>query len=1240
MNKYRLFTIGKIISLNDGIYLSIYDDYKPALLHIDKFSHIILFYMESAEEFRDNSNHQYKQVVENIQRYALTRLKLVVARILASNSNHGLLRIESDIYRGGDIIDIKPYFPIEDRIKECTVDKNLSSLPSFIPENIINNSDCQVFPNELSFLTTNHKSHEIAPGGIIKKIDGRCFIELMNSEKNTIDYLAQFSHIQIIWWFSRFEKEIYRKITECDPPYENAPKTGVFASRSPVRPNPIGLTAARIIKINPEKRIIEISAVDAFDKTPVLDIKPYIPFLHRVKKYFVPSWVDHWSEWCIEQSSSMANGNKVTLSESDFKKLHELTGAIETAGPVVNNRSINVKRNDNTGEDFIFIAGAKENNLKNISLKIPKNKITVITGLSGSGKSSLAFDTIFAESRRRFMDSISTTGRQFFKQFERPDVERISNLPPAVAIEQKSINRNIRSTVGTLSDINDYLRLLYARIGIRHCPECGRAIDVKTINEITNLLINLSKITDFNIVSLKNNTSIFSNIHSRPFADNFIAELKNAVKHLLDTESGAFKVEVSRDDGFILHTRNYCYYCKHLFFELTPAFFSNNNPDSMCSGCDGLGTKMSVSSELIVEYPEKSILDGASAWWGDLRKYVEKPSGNWMKGEVIALAQSMKIDLEKPWNKLPDDFRHKAIFGTDGANVQLRYKGSKGRSGDIERPAEGALNHIKRLFRGSQGKNSHEFYMQFMVESECPVCRGEQLNAEARFVTVADMRFPEISSMTISALHDWIQKLPAKLTDNQINISGEIIASITHKLDALINVGLDYLSLKRSLPSLSGGESQRLRLSAQLGNGLTNLLYILDEPSIGLHSSDQNKLIDTLKHLRDCGNTLVIVEHDRATMLEADHLIDIGPGAGVNGGHLVACGTPREVMANDISITGKYLSQKLFIGANRKKNKRVPYGFLNIHGANKNNLKDITVSIPLGVFTCVTGRSGSGKSSLITKTLSPVLTYYYNHRVLLKGDYERIEGLDLIDNVITITQEAIGRTPRSNPATYTGVFDEIRNVFASISLAKEKGYSANRFSFNNKDGRCDSCEGEGRKKIEMNFMPDVWITCPECMGGRFNKETLQVTYQNKNIADVLEMDIDESCAMFSDNSKIFQILNTLKDVGLGYLKLGQSALTLSGGEAQRIKLSKELSGIKKGKTLYILDEPTTGLHFSDIDHLLTLIHKIVDEGNSVIIIEHNIDIVKNSDWVIEVGPQGGEKGGYIVYEGSPSDCVK
>ncbi|MBN2040740.1 MAG: excinuclease ABC subunit UvrA [Spirochaetes bacterium] len=931
------------------------------------------------------------------------------------------------------------------------------------------------------------------------------------------------------------------------------------------------------------------------------------------------------------------SNNVISISESDYNRLKGLSdyGNKTEKKVISNNKKTIMEVNDH---EFIVISGARENNLQNISVNIPKNKMTVITGLSGSGKSSLAFDTIYAESRRRFMDSISSTGRQFFKQFEKPAVDQITNLPPAIAVEQKSISRNTRSTVGTITDISDLLRLLFARIGVRHCPECGRAVEPKTVPEIITLLSNLHSEISFNIVSLKKNDILF-NFTVPEYKDirEYITSLKRVVEEILETESGAFKIITEDSDEFILHTRNHCYYCGISFFELTPSSFSSNNPESMCPDCDGLGTQMKISPELIVSEPEKSILDSASAWWGDLRKFMKKPTGNWFKGEVIALANSMKVDLEKPWSKLPSAFREKALFGSDGEEVQLAYYGSRGRSGDISRPVEGAVNHIKRLFRDSHGKKTADYLKQFMDEKECGTCMGEQLSAQARYVTVGNKRFPEVMSLSIEELKNWAENLNKQLSEKDATISNEITGNLIHKTASLINVGLYYLTLKRPLPTLSGGEAQRLRLASQLGCGLSNLLYVIDEPSIGLHQSDHSKLIKTMKELRDAGNTLVIVEHDKETMLEADFLIDIGPGAGINGGNLIAQGYPEEVIKNKNSITGRYL-QKTF--SSDKKNtiqQKAFNNWLKLYGASKNNLKDVDVSFPIGAFICITGKSGSGKSSLITHTLAPVLTYYCSHNILLKNDYKKIEGIENIDNVISITQEPIGRTPRSNPATYTGVFDEIRNIFASTDQAKNREYSINRFSFNSKEGQCESCSGEGRKKIEMNFMPDVWITCSECGGKRFNNDTLEITYKDKTIADVLEMDIDEACRLFAEDNKAFGILNTLQDVGLGYLKLGQSALTLSGGEGQRVKLAKELSKSRAGRTVYILDEPTTGLHFQDIEHLLNLLHRIVDAGNIVIVIEHNADLIRNADWIIDLGPEGGDKGGYIIAEGTPEE---
>ncbi|MBU2515831.1 excinuclease ABC subunit UvrA [bacterium] len=1241
MATYSLRPVGYLEQLDNGQELFINDDYKPALLHVNKFSHIIILWLNRDREnfYRKikTLSEQYYNCFQNLG--SQSPVEVSVARVKSIDEANGSIRIDDIIIpNDATILDLKPYFPIEDRVQNFVIPDDLSNTPNFF-QSIKSKKLLQALRDrQLGNANQILDSLEIDQSGSFIKKQGHCQIKLFDASSEFLESLGLFSHIQILWWFNRFEKESYRKTTQCNPPYEKAPRTGVFATRSPVRPNPIALTTARILKIDRSKKILSISSIDAFDKTPIIDVKPYIPFLNRVKTFSVPNWLDHWSEWFEEEEEIQGNNIALTTT-SDFERLG---GLLSPREPALIEEQVSTQdvQADEASSDFIVIKGARENNLQGISLKIPKNKLTVITGLSGSGKSSLAFDTLYAESQRRFMDSISASGRQIFKQFERPAVDQVLNLPPAIAVEQKSVGRNSRSSVGTASDISDYMRLLFAKVGVVHCPKCGRAVEKKSVHQILQLLTNLPPGMSFGITLMDSNQ--VDHLYTVPEEignSDYKEQVRTKVEQILEAEKGALKVITSEGDDYILHTRNHCYYCGVSFFDLTPSFFSNNNPESMCPNCDGLGTKMSVSPERIVSKPEKSLLDSASEWWGDLRKFLKNPTGNWMKGEVIALAQSVGIDLETPWKDLPSEFQKKALFGTDGEIVNLTFRGTRGRDGNINRPVEGAVNHIKRLFSNSHEKNSSEFYLQFIQKEECPACHGEQLNPVARFVTVAQKRFPEVSAMSIDSLQKWMDEIPEKMSNSEYQLSKEIIQTIGKKAKALIDVGLHYLSLNRQMPTLSGGEAQRLRLATQLGCGLTNLLYILDEPSVGLHHSDHDRLIETMKQLRDMGNTLVVVEHNTSTMLQADHLIDIGPGAGIKGGHIVAQGKPSEVMAVENSMTGKYLNEDLFVGKSLPKKQRKPQGYLKLTGACKNNLKNVTVKIPLAMFVCITGKSGSGKSSLITDTLSPLLAHYYNHGNLLKGDYEKIEGVEKLNGVISITQEAIGRTPRSNPATYTGLFDEIRNIFASTDQAQQQGYTSSRFSFNSKEGRCEACEGEGRKRVEMNFMPDVWITCSECHGKRFNNDTLQITYKDKTIADVLEMDINEATAFFTNNKKAAQILMTLQDVGLGYIKLGQSALTLSGGEAQRVKLAKQLSKSSSGKTLYILDEPTTGLHFNDIEHLLNLLHRITEAGNTVIVVEHNVDLIRNADWIIDLGPEGGEKGGYLIAAGTSKEVL-
>jgi len=1201
MDNYVIRAVASANGQNNCVKISVYEEYIPALVHLEKFSHILVFSkVNTADDTINTVSHA--DIKENVM------------KILSINSKTGEIETEGKLYGKLSIFDIKPYFPIEDRVKNCMVKGKLNSTDflSFVKvDNYPISSDIEKSALECCSLNVKGK---------IEKGPGFCRIKISNDYSTIMDKISAHSHIRVLWYFSRFDSEKYRKITQCDPPYEKAPRTGVFASRSPVRPNPIAVTTCEVIKIDLKSAIIEINDTDAFDESPVIDLIPYIPSEYRVKDFFLPDWINHWGEW-YEDSFSDTKAKQII--DSDFRRLENLYGLNKEQ----NFFKPSVKAEKTTGSssdiNFIKISGACENNLKNVSLKIPKKQITVFTGLSGSGKSSLAFDTIFAESSRRFMDSLSSSARLSFKQFERPSFDKIENLPPAIAVEQKSVQRNSRSTVGTYSEISDYLRLFFSRIGIRHCPVCGKAAEPKTPRQIADIIYSMRKKTDFEIFSVKNEVRIDTVLDNHD-KDSFIGMIEDILKN----ENGALKLRTKENQEFILHTRNHCYHCGKSFFDLTPSFFSQNNPEAVCRECGGSGRKIEVSENLIIEHPEKSILDGASAWWGDMRKYINKPSANWMKGEIIALAQKMNVDLELPWTNLTFDFKHKALYGTDGNKVTLTYKSSSGRSGEICKPVEGAVFHINRLFRSSHGKVSADFYLQFMEEKECPECRGEKLNAEARFVTAAAKRFPELDMLSIDSLYEWVESLHTVLSHEEYALCEEIIEGIKTRAESLKEVGLNYLQVGRSVSTLSGGEAQRLKLASQFGCGLSDMLYILDEPTSGLHAGDYSNIINSIKKLRDSGNTVIVVEHNTEVIKEADYIIDFGPGAGCDGGNIIAEGTPEELMKNINSVTGKYLlpqSEKKPV-----KGKSDDSNFIRISGARKNNLKSITASFPIGKLTCVIGRSGSGKSSLVTKTLVPVLDHFCKHKTIIKGEYDLIEGFEHIQNVIFINQNPIGRTPRSNPATYTGVFDEIRQLFSQTEEAKKNKVTENLFSFNSRGGACNSCGGSGQKKIEMGFMPDMWITCPECGGKRYNDKILKIKYKEKSISDILEMSVDEAFSFFSDDITVLKTLSAMKKIGLGYIKLGQSALTLSGGEAQRIKLSGELSNDKTVSCVYVLDEPSSGLHPADVKRVAEILSELTSRGNTVIAIEHNKEIIQNADHIIELGPEGGEKGGYLI----------
>ncbi|MDK2951796.1 MAG: excinuclease subunit, partial [Kosmotogales bacterium] len=1205
---YELFPIGKLIRDKQITVVRVIPGYRPALKYLELFSHASIFLKKRKECTPVDRPDGLKNIGGEIHTKDFLsgkgELYSIVAEILNVNEKEGIVELDYNLRQDeAAVFDIKAYFPCEDRVK-------ISKTPDFMK------NWSEWWPDEIKSAAVNVQTNffmdseieercSIDRLGFVRKRDGKCLIELEATDESFFNYMEGFSHVKILWWFDRFDKSNYRKITQCNPPYEKAPRTGVFASRSPVRPNPIAMSVSKILHLDIQNRFMEISGLDAFDNTSVIGLVPYIPLFDRVKEYRVPEWLEHWPEW-LDDRGPEVNIERIEVGESDISRIKKYMTEEERDTKALIGFVEEETSNDEYRPNEIIIKGARQNNLKNISFTIPKNKMTVITGVSGSGKSSLAFDTIYAESQRRFMNSVAASNRVNFELMEKPDFDQITGLPPAVAMEQKNAGRNPRSTVGTMTDIYDYLKLLFSRIGVRHCPECGRAITPLKTDEIVDVLMKLSHGTVLNVHPFKSERVLGEFVspgRESEEKDSYRKELKKCIEKALIAGNGAILVIVNRTDEFMFQTKEICYYCDRIFFELTTSTFSFNNPESMCPVCKGLGVKLEVDSGLIVSNPDLSVLDGASKWWGDLRKFRQKPNANWMKGEVLALAESLKVDLEMPWKELPEDFRRQAIYGSGDRKVKFIYKNTNGRKGEIVRPVEGAFNTISRLFRENNGNTASRISDEFMTEKICSGCKGERLTPEGRFVSIAKTRFPETVVMTIEELKKWVNDLPQRLSEELLKISTAILKELNNRLKNLIEVGVPYLTLDRSIPSLSGGELQRLRLAAQLGSGITNILYILDEPSAGLHPRDQNKLIKILKNIRDNGNTVLIVEHDTDTMLAADKIIDVGPGAGIHGGYIDSEGSPEEIMKSHDSETGKYLAGIKHVTMVGKGERKKPCGWIKIKEISCNNLKNIDAKFPLGVFTCVTGVSGSGKSSLILETLFPVLSGFLNNSDGNHVDYEGVEGLENADKVIGISQRPIGRTPRSNPATYTGVFDHIRNLFAATEEAKKRGYGKNRFSFNSKEGQCEVCGGEGRRRVEMHFMPDVWVKCPICHGKRFNADTLEIKYNDKCIADVLNMNIEEALYFFRDDKKISIILQTLYDVGLGYVKLGQSALTLSGGEAQRIKLAKELSKPDTGRTIYLLDEPTTGLHFSDVQNLLNILHQIKLAGNTVIVIE-------------------------------------
>jgi excinuclease ABC subunit A len=926
-------------------------------------------------------------------------------------------------------------------------------------------------------------------------------------------------------------------------------------------------------------------------------------------------------------------------------------------------------------DDRLIVRGAREHNLKNIDVEIPRGSLTVITGLSGSGKSSLAFDTIYAEGQRRYVESLSAYARQFLGLMEKPDVDVIEGLSPAIAIEQKSAGQNPRSTVGTVTEIYDYLRLLYARAGTPHCPNDGSPIERQSASQITDILLSWPEGTKIEVLAplVRGRKGEFRELFDearkagfvRARVDGDVVELDKVPKlgrrvnhdiaivvdrlavkrddrqRLADSVETALKaadgvVEVVRSGKSTTFSERYaCPVCGLSLPELEPRQFSFNSPFGACPDCDGLGTRREVSEQLALGGDAISILEGVVLPWGE-------PSGYLRKVILPTLSRELKFDLNSPWRDLPADVRRALLYGIEGKQLKFRYESDKFR-GEYQSGWEGILRNVERRYKDTTSDAVREQLEAYMIERPCSTCNGRRLKPESLSVLVGKKSIGELVEMSVAAALEFVEGLPIRGNGKpglDPEVSGPILKEVRDRLRFLVNVGLEYLTLGRSAGSLSGGEAQRIRLATQIGSRLVGVLYILDEPSIGLHARDNARLLATLRDLRDLGNTVLVVEHDEETIRAADHIVDLGPRAGRHGGEVVAAGTLDTILASQASLTGRYLRRELRIATPASRRTPEQGKVLRLIGAREHNLKNLTVDFPLGLFIAVTGVSGSGKSSLVTDIVYQALARHFFGAKLIPGDHDRIEGLDLVDKVIDIDQSPIGRTPRSNPATYTGLFAPIRDLFAELPEAKMRGYGPGRFSFNVKGGRCEACQGDGLVKIEMHFLPDVYVPCDVCRGRRYNRETLEVRFKGKNIAEVLDLTVAEGLEYFENQPRVFAKLETLNDVGLGYIHLGQSATTLSGGEAQRVKLATELSKRDTGRTLYILDEPTTGLHFEDVRMLLEVLHRLVEKGNTVVVIEHNLDVVKTADWIIDLGPEGGDAGGRIVAQGSPEQVAR
>ncbi|SNT11284.1 excinuclease ABC, A subunit [Anaerovirgula multivorans] len=1106
-----------------ALLLNLHEGYEKALNKLDMFSHCMLYCL-----LEDRIEVYVTKILEMSEKTGQLILKIPAINIQHPQEKTEDLKILEKVKVSGQLVDIKPYFPAEEVVLEADEPKKRFCL--------------------------NYADHVV---GEYTMYGNRRMIQLykdvldeMEPNMELTEFIKKGDYIRVLWWFHRFDKDSFRRKRMCNPPYNNSPRTGIFATRSPVRPNPVGSTIVRVQQVDYYNRTIDIEGFDGFQGTKIFQIMFYQPSIDRVEGATLPSWVSHWTKY---KNFDRAKEIVVPPEEHQLEMITNEENDVFCA-----ELETNLDIEDEYDNQEIHVHNARIHNLKNVSVSILKNSIILITGVSGSGKSSLAFDTIFAESQKQFTDLV-LSNQMLNDTFSDVYVDKITGLQPSIAIEQRTLGINPRSTVGSVTKIADVLKLLFATIGKRVCPSCHQIVD----------------------------------------------------------------------------DSNVCKGCGAILFDRTPQVFSYNHPDYMCPVCKGLGVEMGIDEEKIVEHPEKSLLDGASSLYGDLRKHRKKPNANWMRGEILALADDMNVDLELPFYQLSEEFKQQFFYGSNGREVSLVYENSKGRSGVIRRPVEGAVNLIERLAHDTKSTRSTDQVTRFMSKKTCSRCKGERLLEEGRLVNIQGYRYPEIVSLSIERLREWCHRIYEQLIKEQQDKTRMIFIKLNQRLKRIQSVGLGYITLNRSVPSLSDGEAQRLKLATQFGTGLSNILYIMDEPSKGLHPKDYRFLMDVIVDLKKHGNTVILVEHKKSFLTIADMHLHMGPKAGRYGGELVSVHHRKEIENQLIlqDCSDDIDTIKVIDSVSLDNNKAIKDTYIQLKGVTTNNLKNVDVAIPIGMMTAVIGVSGSGKSSLISKTLYPYIMSTLGRIVEEKGTFQKVIDTESFEDVCYVNQKAIGSNSRSNPGTYTGVFDLIRQCYADTQQAKKMNLSKEYFSFNSKKGQCRECSGLGEVVVNMHYMDDLYVPCNKCHGKRYSKEVLKIRRKDFSIGDILDIEIHDLLEVFQEEKEIVRQLSMLNKVGLGYLKLGQSASTLSGGEAQRIKLAKELYKKECKNILYILDEPTTGLHEEDVEKVIDVLKELKEKGATIIIIEHNLKMIKKCDYIVELGPGGGVQGGHILQAG-------